>query len=260
MFFLSIALQITVPHFLKHGDSYKSVIPTTPAKFESMVLSKSNSTSVTRCLPMPVSLSLSDHCYSPILPLLSHVAMFSIQEGPKNEVDERFNLFMSGNASKKFLEKVRLTDRCSSSDSPRVAVWFVLWFDGWEPNVSNKANRKSAWSGTVTFIFYDLNKCCVYMVKSQLLSSGPGKASHEKVFEELLRDKKEMTFSSGGPNEDRVKSFDFHSRCHGGKLTHFFLDPCFTGLMDNPERKANFGLLSGNSRNHALFGVSCTAK
>ena len=98
------------------------------------------------------------------------------------------------------------------------------------------------------------------MVKSQLLSSGPGKASHEKVFEELLRDKKEMTFSSGGPNEDRVKSFDFHSRCHGGKLTRFFLDPCFTGLMDNPERKANFGLLSGNSRNHALFGVSCTAK
>ena len=28
-------------------------------------------------------------------------------------------------------------------------------------------------------------------------------------------------------------------------------------IMDNPERRNNFGLLAGNSKNHAYFGLSC---
>ena len=45
---------------------------------------------------------------------------------------------------------------------------------------------------------------------------------------------------------------DFHNK----RVVRFyiFLLGC---LMDNPERRTNYGLLQGNSENHGILGISC---
>ena len=46
------------------------------------------------------------------------------------------------------------------------------------------------------------------------------------------------------------------SSFHDKQVVNFYI--CHIGaLMDNPERRTNFGLLQGNSRNHGVFGLLC---
>ena len=127
------------------------------------------------------------------------------------------------------------------------------------------------WVLTVIFFFFDLTIKKLYLVESCLVAMGPGKGAaeskedHTCVFEKL-RDNLNATTSSfnGLP-----KAFSFVSRAYGGKLCDFylckeiyfsrsnFIENSNVHIMDNPERRTNFGLLAGNSHQHPYFGLSC---
>ena len=103
------------------------------------------------------------------------------------------------------------------------------------------------------------------------MAMGPGKGSadskedHNCIFERLRYDLDSISNSFDGS----PLLFTFVSRCHNGALCNFYLckeiylsTPSTTTnsnihIMDNPERRNNFGLLAGNANLHAYFGLSC---
>jgi hypothetical protein len=109
-----------------------------------------------------------------------------------------------------------------------------------------KANKTPIWSGTVTLIFASL-KGEVMFATTRLVASGPGKADHTEVIQCLL---------------DSVVSMQV------GSLTRtFWVRPLLACAFvypsvlvvtcDQPERRSLYGLLAGNSKLHACFGISC---
>ena len=131
----------------------------------------------------------------------------------------------------------------------------LFWLDGYDPNTSSKGNRKGAWAGSRTFILYNLKEQCLYSVDSTLFVVGPGKGNdkddHTKVFQQMLLDNQQL-FDDNGTH----RPLPLISRYHQMKVVNYYI--CHLGaLMDNPERRSNFGLLQGNSRNHGVFGISC---
>ena len=168
-----------------------------------------------------------------------------------------------------FLDKVRILSETSVRTS--VAVFMVFWSDGFDATQSAKRNRHSAWILTVTFFFFDIANHALYLVKSCLVAIGPGKGAaeskedHTCIFEKLRYDLEAINNNFDGT----PIPFTFASRAHDGILCDFYLckEILFTKssvkvnssvhIMDNPERRANFGLYAGNSNNHSCFGLSC---
>ena len=52
------------------------------------------------------------------------------------------------------------------------------------------------------------------------------------------------------------KCFKLISRAHEGSLCNFYINPNIEYIMDNPERRVNFGLLAGNSKFTLRSGLS----
>jgi len=130
-----------------------------------------------------------------------------------------------------------------------------FWMDGYEPNTSSKSNRKGAWAATCTFVLYDLMDQSVYYVGSSLFAAGPGKGhssdNHSCIFRQMVEENIELKYENG-----KHKPIQLISMFHQMKFVNFYI--CHMGsLMDNPERRANFCLLAGNSKNHGIFGISC---
>ena len=99
------------------------------------------------------------------------------------------------------------------------------------------------------------------MVDSNLLAGGPGKKGdgsedHTVIMKKLYAELKNFIESL----TKKPKCFQFVSRAHEGFLCNFYVNSNIEYIMDNPERRANFGLLAGNSSIHTLFGLSCIFK
>lgn len=265
---LSLLLKHFVPIWKKESSCLLN-FPTSSASFQKMITSSRNAHSLRENLPIPQLKMLNAHSYSPLLSLLGYSSMCQSPGCISNHHQHRVE-------SRIFLEFCRRLDvRASRSISSRpiIAVQLVFWSDGFDPNC-NKNNRRGAWIMTVTFLFYQVIEGSpkLYMVETCLVSCGPGKGmneseDHSEVFIELREDLKQLYYD-GNP-----VCFSFVSRAHGGLLCDFYtfreckhfydcindsvVDQSDVYLMDNPERRANFGLLAGNSKNHACFGLSC---
>ena len=216
---------------------------------------------------MPSTEEVGDHCYSSLSSLLAYTTMTS--NVTTKATKTRYIAWMESISCTTFTNKVESLSQ--GSTKPAVAVFMIFWSDGFDPNTSMKRNRHTVWVLTVTFFFFDLTKKKLYLVESCLVAMGPGKEvseskeDHTYVFDKLREDLNAMINS----NDGTPKAFSFVSRAHEGKLCDFY--PCkeiyFSGecltensnihIMDNPERRANFGLLAGNSHQHPYFGLSC---
>ena len=136
-----------------------------------------------------------------------------------------------------------------------VICLMILWSDGYDPNTSTKGNRKGAWVATWTFVMYDMAEQCVYNVLTTLCAVGPGKGDdqedHTLVFQLMVVDNMKL-YNVDGNN----KPITVISRFHNMTEINIFVTTIAI-LMDNPERRSNYGLLQGNSKNHGIFGTSC---
>jgi hypothetical protein len=128
--------------------------------------------------------------------------------------------------------------------------------DGYDPNSSSKKNIKGCWAVTTTFVFYDVKEKQPYMVRTGLFSSGPGKGwndkeDHAEVIDKLFSDSRDLTVHDGLPRSHHLPSL-----YHGGAHARFYFSPDFVFIMDNPERRGNFGMLGGNLKNHEFLDTT----
>ena len=110
----------------------------------------------------------------------------------------------------------------------------------------SKANKSPIWSGTVTLIFANMEGK-VHFVTTRLLASGPGKADHTEVIQCVLDDVRCMQAATL-EHQFRVRRLLDYALVYVTVL----LVTC-----DQPERRSITGLLAGNSKLHACFGISC---
>ena len=199
--------------------------------------------------------NLDGHSYLPLLSIFQFVALTKRKD---TEIKTRHLEMVNSSVFQNYLNG-ELQRKKETNGRNNVVVQMLFWSDGFEPNRSIKANRRGAWIMTVTFYCYDLCTEEIYLVNTELLSSGPGKGldkeEHNLVLHELYKDLKQFGTSS---DMNDKPFFPFISRAHGGKVCNFFFNPSIIYLMDNIERRANFGLLAGNSNLHSIFGISCS--
>ena len=263
--YLSIILSVLIPLWrVTHMCSLE--IPTTPDSIKN-VISSTNSLSIRTLIPMPSIEQISDHCYSSLSSLLAYTTMTSDESIQSTK--PRYTAWMQSSSCTAFANQVETLSQ--GSTKPAIAVFMIFWSDGFDPNNSMKRNRHTVWILTVTFFFYDLTQKKLYLVESCLVAMGPGKGAaeskedHTCVFEKLRYDLEATTNSFDGT----PVAFSFASRYHKGQLCDFYLcrEIHFARasltvhsnvhIMDNPERRANFGLLAGNSQQHPYFALSC---
>ena len=95
----------------------------------------------------------------------------------------------------------------------------------------------------------------MYYVDSLLFASGPGKGSkkedHSIVLQAMVEEKLLCYNLDGTPKPLRLRSMYHHQHA----VDFYVLT--ITGLMDNPKRHGDYGLLQGNSKLHGHFGMSC---
>jgi hypothetical protein len=109
----------------------------------------------------------------------------------------------------------------------------VIWSDGWDPNRSNKGNQYPVWTATATLIFVELGVMDKpYLVVTELLGTGPGKKSHERLFELLLGKKTGHWENPDG----HLRNHSFFSKHHNRYVNTFISLGFF--LQDNPERRS----------------------
>ena len=263
--YLSVILSLVLPLW-KASFKCQLDIPHTSHEIKRKITS-TNNFSVRSLIPMPEITELKDHCYTSIQSLLAYTAMTCNTNSKASK--PRYISWMNSKSCSVFIEKIKSISE--HSKSPTVVVFMVFWSDGFDPTTSMKRNRRSVWIMTVTFFFYDIGTQKLYMVESCLLAIGPGrntqesKEDHSCVFKKLKVDFDSINnIEDGSPLPLR-----FVSRAHRGTMCHFYLckETYFAEsnvtvdsgnyIMDNPERRSNFGLLGGNSLNHAYFGLSC---
>jgi len=263
--YLSIILSLVIPLW---RQTYKCPleIPTTPIEI-GKVITSNNKYSIRSLIPMPSIEEVQDHYYTSLPSLLAYTTMTGNNTSQAKK--PRYQAWMKSNSCSTFANKVKALSQ--GSDRPAVAVFMVFWSDSFDPNNSMKRNRHSVWILTVTFFFFDIASQDLYLVESCLMAMGPGKGNadskedHSCIFKRLRYDLDSISNSFDGS----PLLFTFVSRCHNGALCNFYLckeiylsTPSTTTnsnihIMDNPERRNNFGLLAGNANLHAYFGLSC---
>ena len=263
--YVSIILSLVIPVWRgKHRCPLE--IPTTPEEIAKVITSK-NKFLIRSLIPMPSIEEVQDHCYCSLPSLLAYTTMTSNNTSQAQK--PRYQAWMKSKSYSTFSAKVKSLSQ--DSDRPTIAVFMVFWSDGFDPNCSMKRNRHSVWVLTVTFFFFDTTVKELYLVESCLVAMGPGKGNaeskedHSCIFERLRYDLDAISNSL----DANPLLFTFVSRCHNGELCNFYLSKEIylseagttiqsnIHIMDNPERRNNFGLLAGNSHHHAYFGLSC---
>ena len=266
--YLSVILSIVIPLW-RNATHCNLEIPTSLDAIKSVVTS-SNNMSMRSLMPMPSMEEIDEHSYCSLQSLLAYTTMTS-NNNPQ-ALKQRYLDWMNAKSCSTFSNRVKTLSQ--GSGKPAVAVFMVFWSDGFDPNNSMKRNRHSVWILTVTFFFFDVTSRELYMVESCLVAMGPGKGAaeskedHTCIFERLRYDLDAIHDNF----DDTPIPFTFVSRAHKGSLCNFYLckEIYFSTprpktnsnihIMDNPERRTNFGLLAGNSKNHAYFGLSCNFK
>ena len=230
--------------------------PRTEKEFMSHYLNPNNKSALVNNIPIPFveSLDGGTHSYSNFIHAIKHICMTTPSESIPAEIPikDKYATLIYSEKFKKFFEKCQPQMRHNENN---VIVMIFVWGDGFDPNRS-KLNRGSAWAMTGTYIFYDCIKQKIILVKTELLSCGNDKADHDPVFRRMVEDLRESCRSEDGKT---VQPFKAPSLYLKDPSVNYF--PVLMGVsMDNPERRWNFGLKNGNSKNHGYFGLSCFFK
>ena len=263
--YISIILSILIPLW-RSTTNCALEIPTTIDEIKAKITSV-NKYSVRSLIPMPTLEEIDNHCYTSIQSLFAYTALTA--QTTSAVTKERYISWMKSPTCQSFCNKVEAT--VTKTTRPTIVVFMTFWSDGFDRTTGMKRNRKSVWIMSVTFFCYDLASGKLYMVETCLLALGPGKSAedsiedHSPIFQKLKMDMCLLYNKENGlPNP-----FTYVSRAHNGILCDFYFcnETFFTDsnhqvnsnifIMDNPERRSNFGLLAGNSLNHAYFGLSC---
>ena len=249
---LSTLLRM-VWQFLPHINSSWMPIPITVNQFQRHILNRQNQNSLMSLIPIPkvTLMSDNDHTYCHLAEVLGYATFFSKPTG-YSMVEPKHQQLVHSLYVQQFIAQVMLV---RSSRDDNVLCLSLFWMDGYDPNRSTKGNRKGAWAGTQTFILADLKDQKVYYVDTLLFASGPGKGSkkedHSIVIQQMVADKTMCYHLDGSPKPLKLRSM-FHDK----RIVDFYV-LTIAGLMDNPERRADYGLLQGNSKLHGYFGMSC---
>lgn len=235
------------------GDMGWLPIPFTTNMIQAHIINPSNQFSLISMLPIPHfhNKNLDHHAIITMKEQLGYIVFFTGTNSHLN-VKKTHQAMIECPHVQKFLEEIKPIIK---PHNVNVLCMTLFWLDGYDPNTSSKGNRKGAWAGSRTFLLYDLKEQFVYLVSSTLFAVGPGKGSdsedHTSIFQHMLSKNNELFDSSG-----QHKPLSLISTFHNRNWVDFYI--CHVGaLMDNPERRSNFGLLQGNSRNHGVFGMSC---
>ena len=227
-------------------------LPITLSQFQRHILCRHNKNSLMSIIPIPQVILLSDHLHTvcPLSEVLGYATFFSKPTGYAM-VEPKHQQLVHSKYVQEFITQV-VAVKSPSVDS--VLCLSLFWMDGYDPNRSTKGNRKGAWAATQTFVLADFKDLNVYYVDSLLVASGPGKGSkkedHSIVLRAMVKDKLLCYYPDGSPKPLRLRSMFHHQRS-----VDFYVIT-ITGLMDNPERRGDWGLLQGNSKLHGYFGMS----
>jgi hypothetical protein len=185
---------------------------------------------------------------------LAHAAV----DPPYNPKFER--LVNSNQGQKLFLRaKLQLMSEAETIDAnvnsyARYVVLLLMWFDGWDPNGSSKGNRSPIWSGTITMVFLTMEGVIVF-VATYPFAAGPGKADHDVIFQQILKD----LCALQGPLNEPETSHRWYSSRAAQQMVLLYAE-LFCIWQDQPARRQETNTLGGNSNNHAIFGISCYVK
>ena len=182
-------------HILRETCEYLYSIPITPKSFLSQLKQPSHQHSLHSILPIPEVLHNKKTEMGMCSPLeLIAMAMFL---PPFQKISEHnHHRYQSLVKSESFLRKrmkvpIEYSFHTRADTTPSVLVYIVLWSDGWDPNRSNKGNRSPVWTATSTLVFIELGvKNKPYLVVTEPLAAGPGKSSHQELFELIGEEKK----------------------------------------------------------------------
>jgi hypothetical protein len=233
-------------------------LPTTQKAFIVKFLNQTNTNSLTSIIPRPPTIPLSgkDACVS-IPSLIAHTLGFAnpILDPPCNAKYERLVNSKHGQtllreANVQLLNEGTTVNDTRTSYVP-VVVFNLMWFDGWDPNGSSKGNRSPVWSGSVTLVFINLHGL-VMSVDTCPLAAGPGKASHDVMFDQIRLDVRALQ----APLHDNADSQRWHCSRSASQMALVY-GALFCIWQDQPARRQESHLLGGNSNNHAIFGTSC---
>jgi hypothetical protein len=240
---LSSLLSVFV---LARPQTGPSSLPITRAQIIRVITNQSNRTSIVSTIPTPRPVELgSRHAYLPLEEVIGHALGLQPHGGV---IAEKYQRLMNSTRGLSCLSDAKIQlDVPDSNHLCKLVCCLTYWFDGWDPNSSmSKANKTPIWSGTVTLIFGSLFGK-VDFVTTRLVSSGPGKADHTEVIECILKNIRSM--------QQQCSHRTFWVR----RLMSYALvyPSVLLVTCDQPERRSISGLLAGNSKLHACYGVSC---
>jgi hypothetical protein len=236
-------------------------LPTTHKAFIAKLLNQTNTNSLTSIIPVPPMVGVGGkHAYVSIPALIAYeLGLANADVDPpynakfERLVNSRHGQALFQRAKVKLMAERTTIDGTPASYVPLV-VFFLMWFDGWDPNGSSKGNRSPVWSGSVTLVFINLQGC-VMSVATYPFAAGPGKADHNGIFEHILLD----VCALQAPLDDNLVSRRwYYSR--GATQMALVYGELFCIWQDQPARRQETNLLGGNSNNHAIFGTSCYVK
>jgi hypothetical protein len=126
-----------------------------------------------------------------------------------------------------------------------VTVGLLFWLDGWDPSASSKNNRSPVHTTSATLLCIDNTTGRPFNSGTFPIACGPGKADHNAIFESLR-----LSLDQLSAKTDVVWSH------HHGRWTTIQVH-LIAFLMDQPECRGSNCLLRGNSKQQAMFGISC---
>ena len=228
-------------------------IPDTEESIRSKILSE-NKFSWRSLLPIPtIRMLRCGHAHVALKDIIISMVMTSTPRDYNTSVKERHRSISDCDRFRSFRSRV-LNSR-SHRGKRCVLIVCIFWSDGFEPNLTN-VNRGSVWTKTLSALFYDCKSCIFYMMNTKVSAVGWDKTDHSMIFRQLRNDLREFTTIEGMPIKSICIPSHYHYQLCPGESIHFFIMP-FGLLMDNPERRSNFGLRSHNSLNHVYFSLNC---
>jgi hypothetical protein len=240
---LSLLLSVLVISRPKIGPSS---LPITQAQLLRVITNASNRTSIYSTIPTPRPVELkARHAYLGLAEVIGHA--LGLQPAASVIIEKYQRLVNSPRGQQCLVEARSTLVLPTLFHLQKMVCMLTFWFDGWDPNSSmSKANKTPIWSGTVTLIFASMEGT-VRFVTTRLAANGPGKADHTEVIQCILDDVISIQAKTLD-RQFRVRRLDDYALVYVNVL----LVTC-----DQPERRSITGLLAGNSKLHACFGISC---
>ena len=223
-----------------------SALPITRSQLLRVITNKTNQMSLAASMPTPRPIEIGlRHAYVNVEEIIGHA--LGMEPSHENVTPKYQRLMDSAHGRKCLCDANTHFQLLPVTNMKRLICCLTFWFDGWDPNLSmTKANKTPIWSGTITLIFASLQGQVMLSV-TKLVASGPGKSDHTEVIQCLLDSivlMQEQTF---------LRAFWVRTL-----LARALVYPSVLVITcDQPERRSIFGLLAGNSKLHACFGVSC---